>query len=82
MYYAREITPFIQSNTWSGAHSNSHVTVNTGNLYSILTGRIMEMNDYVYPNILMNVNDGLGSTVLLPFRCSRANFTIDNVYTW
>jgi len=82
MYYARMVSPFIQGNSWSGATSSSHVSVNTGNLYPILTGRIMQMNDYSYPNTLMNVNNGLGSTVLLPYRCSRANFTIDNVYTW
>lgn len=82
MYYARTITPFIQGNSWSGSSSNNHVSVNTGNLYPILTGRIMQMNDYEYPNIQMNVNNGLGSTVNLPYRCSRANFTVDNVYTW
>lgn len=76
------ITPFIQGNSWSGSSSNTHVSVNTGYLYPILTGRIMKMNDYAYPNTLMNVNNGLGSTVLLPYRCSKANFTIDNVYTW
>jgi len=62
--------------------SNTYVTVSTGNLYPITTGRIMKMNQYEYPNILMNVNDGMGSSNLLPFRCSKANFTIDNVYSW
>lgn len=58
------------------------MSVSTGNLYPITTGRIMAMNGYDYPNTKGNVNDGMGSTVLLPFRCSDANFTNDNVYTW
>jgi len=76
------VTPFLQGNSWSMSPSNSYVSVSTGNLYPITTGRIMKMNGYEYPNILMNVNNGMGSSELLPFRCSRSNFTIDNVYTW
>lgn len=50
IYYAKTITPFIQGQSWSGSSSNSYVSVSTGNLYPITTGRIMKMNGYDYPN--------------------------------
>lgn len=68
---------------WSGASTNPHITVNAGAApYSQLAGRIEAMNGRDYPNIPFKVFDGQGSSNYLPFRCSEANFTTDNVYTW
>jgi len=47
-----------------------------------LAGKIVLMNDREYPNIPFKVGNGLGATSYLPYRCSRANFTEETVYTW
>lgn len=40
------------------------------------------MNDFPYPNRMFNVFTGQQSYTPLPFRCSPANFTSTDIYTW
>jgi len=80
--YVIPVTPFIHGNMWSGASSNPYIKVNTGYPLSFNAGKIVSMNDQNYPNLPFAVYDGQGSTTLEPFRCSEANFTETNVYTW
>lgn len=51
IYYAREVTPFIQGNMWNRAKTNPVISVNTGYPNPSLAGRIMSMNTRDYPNI-------------------------------
>jgi len=67
---------------WSRAKTNPKITVNSGYPHPRLSGKIQKMNTHDYPNIPFKVYDGLGSSSYLPFRCSTANFTRDDVYTW
>jgi hypothetical protein len=60
------------------------ITVDSGMNDPAQAGRVMEMNNFNYPNRLISVLNGRGSAgnIKLPFRCSNLDFSENEVFTW
>jgi len=80
--YDAQIAPYISAYQWSGAKTNSWISTNTGLDDPWKSGMIETMNGYEYPNVPFQVADGMNASEYLPWRCNKANFTQESVYTW
>lgn len=60
------------------------ITVDSGTTHPDRAGRVVEMNNFSYPNRLINVLNGKGNAgnLKLPFKCSDINLREEYVFTW
>jgi hypothetical protein len=80
--YNSKVTPLLDGSQTLLSPTNPKVKVNSGSTDSTKTGRITDISGYTYPNRMFRVFNGQSTYVYLPFRCSDANFTSTDIFSW
>lgn len=80
--YNAHVTPMLDGTQVLRSQTNPEIAVNSGFSDPTKTGRISNISGYNYPNRMFKVFNGQSSFVYLPFRCSNANFTSTDIFSW
>jgi len=80
--YNPHITPMLDGTQTLRSPTNPKVSVNAGTTDPAMTGRINNISGYNYPNRMFKVFNGQSTYEYLPFRCSNANFTSTDIFSW